>query len=138
MPNNKKKKRKDDAAISAASAQQRDPAASPATGLTGSPPPAAQAAAPVAAPARRDSAGRAADALKRLKGRAKEEDAGFLQKWVDAAFLAEPTGAIAVFLERVEAGIADGRYKIEGVLQWSKDPANERGSQVMLSTSVPG
>jgi hypothetical protein len=137
MPNDKKKKRKDGTAISAASAGQRDPAASPATGLTGSPP-AAQPAAPVAAPAPPDSAGRADMALSRLKKRAKVADAGFLHKWVYEAFYTDPVGAIALFLERVEAGIAEGRYDIEGVLKWIKDPANERGIQLMLSMSVPG
>ena len=130
-------KKKDYAAFFAALAQQRDLPASPAIGLTGSPP-AAQPAAPVAAPAPRDSAGRADNALSRLKKRAKVADAGYLHKWVDAAFYANPVGAIALFLERVEAGIADGRYEIEGVLKWIKDPDNERGIQLMLSMSVPG
>ena len=130
-------KKKDYAAFFAALAQQRDLPASPAIGLTGSPP-AAQPAAPVAAPAPPDSAGRA-DALSRLKLRAKEkEDAGLLHTWVDAAFCESPEGALAVFFERVEEGIAEGRYKIEDVLQWIKDPANEQGIQTMLSMSLPG
>ena len=106
-----------------------------AAAASGSQPALKPAATGPAAPAPPDSAD---EAKKRLKDRAAIRTAFSFQPWYEAAFFDEPTGALKEFINRLEQGVADGRFTLGEVQEYIGNPRNQQGILLLLSLSVPG
>ena len=106
-----------------------------AAAASGSQPALKPAATGPAAPAPPDSAD---EAKKRLKDRAAIRTAFSFQPWYEAAFFDEPTGALKEFINRLEQGVADGRFTLGEVQEYIETPLSQQGFVLLLSLSVPG
>jgi hypothetical protein len=57
-----------------------------------------------------------------MNDRAAIRTAFSFQSWYEKAFFDEPAGALEEFVNRVERGVADGRFTLEEVQEYIHNP----------------